>query len=120
MIAAAMDQNRVKEPEKAPSEAGSWDSDESIVTFKPQQIQELQKALNEIYNEHAPGKQVYNATNSIIEVSKVITLFAGTVLAKYPEMEDSCREIFRDILYSIRDKGLKTQLDCDLTFKDTP
>jgi sulfatase maturation enzyme AslB (radical SAM superfamily) len=52
-------------------------------------------------------------------VSKVITLFAGTVLAKYPEMEDSCREIFRDILYSIRDKGLKCQLDCDLCFKDT-
>jgi hypothetical protein len=35
MIAAAMDQNKVKEPEKAPSEAGSWDSDGSIVTFKP-------------------------------------------------------------------------------------
>ena len=56
MIAAAMDQNRVKEPEKPPSEAGSWDSEGSIVTFKPQQVQELQKALNEIYNEHAAAK----------------------------------------------------------------
>jgi len=64
------------------------------------------------------GKVVANPTNSIIEASKVITLFAGTVISKYPEMEDTCRELFKDILYSIRDKEIKSLLDADLTFKD--
>jgi len=57
-----MDENEVLAAEKPPSDdnAKKEDGEDSssgeeggVVTFSPDQIQELQKALNSIYNEHA-------------------------------------------------------------------
>ena len=46
-----------------------------------------------------------NPTNSITQASLIIQGFAGRAL-QFIHLKDSCREIFKDIIYSIRDNEI--------------
>lgn len=49
------------------------------------------------------GNQAQNPQEAIQSVCQIWLLFGGALVGSYPELADSCRDIFREIIYSIRD-----------------
>ena len=92
-------------PDSSDDDSDDSDSKEpEPVTFSADQIHELQKILTSIYKQHAEGKGHLDSTNAIIQTSNVLSQFAGYVLGYYKELKECCRDIFREVVYTIRDK----------------
>ena len=49
------------------------------------------------------GNQAQNPQEAIRSVCQIWLLFGGALVGSYPELADSCRDIFRDVIYSVRD-----------------
>ena len=52
-------------------------------------------------------------TNDIIKCCKIVLRFCGYILIRFKELEDSCRDVFRDIIYSIRNETEQDQAKGD-------
>lgn len=101
------DEATVEGDKKDVDSSGSSDSseDEGPVTFTANQLYELQQALMQIHLRHASGKSAsMNMTEAIIQTSNIIVQFLSCTIGRYRELRDCCRDLFRDIIYTIRDK----------------
>jgi hypothetical protein len=47
-----------------------------------------------------------SAKEDVLSGCKVFMLFGGAITGTYPELKESCRDIFRDIIYFARDVSL--------------
>ena len=55
------------------------------------------------------GKKQVNPTNSIIQACKILQRFCGYILIRFKDIQDNCRDAFRDIIYSIREEPIEDE-----------